>query len=186
MPPRGSTPAVRLPPSRRATAVRKQSAAVIKKKATAVKKAKPAKPATVRKQSAKKKATPVEKTKPKTEPAARKPPAAKKKSMPKKMFGVRDFFDCNTDVEDEMMEAALESDGWSFYNELSERSGGGEYGFSYGLQVSKAVWELVVGKPGGSVMFRAGVREDHKKDLIVVGQKGKTITAADFNKVRPW
>ena len=63
---------------------------------------------------------------------------------------------------------------------------GGEYGFPYGLQVSKAVWELVVGKPGGSVMFRAGVREDHKKDLIVVGQKGKTITAADFNKVRPW
>jgi hypothetical protein len=44
------------------------------------------------------------------------------------------------------------------------------------------VFELVVGKEGGSVMIQAGARGyADKRDRIIVGNKGKTITQEDFH-----
>ena len=46
------------------------------------------------------------------------------------------------------------------------------------------MFELVVGKEGGSVMIQAGARGyADKRDRIIVGNKGKTITQEDFHQV---
>jgi len=51
-----------------------------------------------------------------------------------------------------------------------------------GYQKANAVYDLVVGKAGGTVLLDAGVNET-KANCIIVGAKGKPITAQDFAKV---
>ena len=81
----------------------------------------------------------------------------------------------DSDDEPEEMEA-----GHAFFEELQDRG----HDVYCGYQLSQAVFELVVGKPGGTVMIDAGLREGyHKKNQIIVGKKGKIITAQDFNRV---
>ena len=51
-----------------------------------------------------------------------------------------------------------------------------------GYQKANAVYDLVVGKAGGTVLLDAGVNET-KANCIIVGAKGKPITEQDFAKV---
>ena len=138
------------------------------------------------------KATAAKNPAPKKATAAKKAPAKKeaKKAPDKKPAGSEsqkmttaveptEAFLLNFDSEDE--EDLMEDDvGGAFRTALEDRCQSGEV--SCGYQKAKAVFELVVGKEGGSVMIAAGVRSD-KRDRIIVGSKGKTITPADFAQV---
>jgi hypothetical protein len=113
--------------------------------------------------------------------AAKKAPAKKLADSQKKTTAAEptEVFLLNFDSEDE--EDLMEDDvGGAFRTALEDRCQSGEV--SCGYQKAKAVFELVVGKEGGSVMIDAGVRSD-KRDRIIVGSKGKTITPEDFAQV---
>lgn len=113
---------------------------------------------------------------------------AAKKSSAKKPAGSQEKmtdaeptepYDLNFDSEDE--EDLMEDDvGRAFRTALEDRCQSGEV--SCGYQKAKAVFDLAVGKEGGSVVFDAGVRGD-KRDRITVGRQGKTITPDDFVQV---
>ena len=133
-----------------------------------VKKAPPAKKPAVAKKAAKKK------------PPAKKPPAKMSpesvlqwsRGLPSTSMDLRDF---ESDDEEGLMDDAV---GYAFLRQLEERG----HEVRCGYQISKAVFNVVVGKPGGTVTFKAGVHPNFKKDQIVVGQKGKPITAKDFEQ----
>jgi hypothetical protein len=139
----------------------------------------PAAKATAAKNPAPKKATAAKKAPVKK--AAKKAPAKKQADSQKKTTAAEptEVFLLNFDSEDE--EDLMEDDvGGAFRTALEDRCQSGEV--SCGYQKAKAVFELVVGKEGGSVMIDAGVRSD-KRDRIIVGSKGKPITPEDFAQV---
>ena len=127
------------------------------------------------------KATAAKNPAPKKATAAKKAPAKKLADSQKKTTAAEptEVFLLNFDSEDE--EDLMEDDvGGAFRTALEDRCQSGEV--SCGYQKAKAVFELVVGKEGGSVMIDAGVRSD-KRDRIIVGSKGKPITPEDFAQV---
>lgn len=130
------------------------------------------------------KQAPTAKKRAEKKPAKKKPAPAKKppakmspesvlqwsKGSPSTPMDLRDF---ESDDEEGLMDEGV---GYAFLRELQERG----HDVNCGFQVSKAVFNVVVGKPGGTVLISAGVSLDSKKDKIVVGQKGKPITPKDF------
>ena len=113
--------------------------------------------------------------------AAKKAPAKKPAGSKKETTAAEptEAYHLNFNSEDE--EDLMEDDvGGAFRTALEDRCQSGEV--SCGYQKAKAVFELVVGKEGGSVMIDAGVRSD-KRDRIIVGSKGKPITPEDFAQV---
>lgn len=124
------------------------------------------------------KAEAVKKT-PVKKPAAKKMNAAaaaaappKKKAIPTKPYAL------SFDSGDEPDDSGDDEEDWvggAFLSELRDR---GEE-VSCGHQTAKAVYNLVVGKEGGTVLLDAGVNET-KGNCIIVGQKGKPITPQEF------
>jgi len=113
--------------------------------------------------------------------AAKKAPAKKPAGSKKETTAAEptEAYHLNFNSEDE--EDLMEDDvGGAFRTALEDRCQSGEV--SCGYQKAKAVFELVVGKEGGSVIIDAGVRGD-QRDRIIVGSTGKTITPKDFAQV---
>jgi hypothetical protein len=175
-----------MPPAQKKTARTSSGKASVKKAPPAMKPAKKA--ATSSSKASVKKAPPAKKPAAK-KPAAKKPTkkSAPAKKPPAKMSPERVLqwskgspstsmdLTFDSDDEEDLMDDAV---GYAFLRELQERG----HEVRCGYQISKAVFNVVVGKPGGTVVFKAGVHPNFNKDQIVVGQKGKTITAKDFEQ----